>query len=139
MVGVTPSGSTRSPSSALMKLDLPELNSPATTSRNRPASWSRASRKRRRSSGVHVGAEALERGGQPLEQLLLAGPELLLPLRQDGAASQQSADHVDASVGDAYPDGIVIPPFDPVEVVGAACARQDVAGRANASSPIRNP
>ena len=75
-----------------MKLDLPELNSPATTSRKSPASWSRASRKRRRSSGATSGAEALEAPREPVQQLLLARPELLLPLGQDRPPPEQPAD-----------------------------------------------
>ena len=55
VVGVTPSGSTRSPSRALMKLDLPELNSPAITSRNNPASCSVASLNRWRSAACTSG------------------------------------------------------------------------------------
>ena len=39
VVGVTPSGSKRWPSSALMKADLPALNSPTTTSRKSSSSW----------------------------------------------------------------------------------------------------
>ena len=50
---------------------------------------------------VHVAAEPPERAGEPVEQLLLAGAEVLLALREDGAASQQSPDHAGASVGDA--------------------------------------
>ena len=43
--------------------------------------------------GLDVAAEARERRREALEQLLLAAPEVLLPLRQDRAAAQQSADH----------------------------------------------
>ena len=80
VVGVTPSGSTFSPSSALMKLDLPELNSPAITSRKSPASCSRASPEVAQVVGGDVGAEALQRGGQPVQQLRLARAKLLLPV-----------------------------------------------------------
>ncbi len=43
--------------------------------------------------GRHVGAEALQRGGQTIEQLAFPGAELLLPLGQDGSAAEQPADH----------------------------------------------
>ncbi len=54
--------------------------------------------------GVDVAAEPPERGGEPLEQLLLAGPQVLLPLREDRAASQQSADHGGVSEVRRYAD-----------------------------------
>ena len=41
----------------------------------------------------YVGTEALEGGGQALEQLLLPSANLLLPLGQDAPAGQQLADH----------------------------------------------
>ena len=47
--------------------------------------------------GLDVAAEARERRREALEQLLLPAPEILLPLRQDRAAAQQSADHDRAS------------------------------------------
>ncbi len=47
--------------------------------------------------GLDVAAEARERRREALEQLLLAAPEILFPLRQDRAAAQQSADHDRAS------------------------------------------
>ena len=50
VVGVTPSRSTRAPSSALMNADLPELNSPTTTSRNSSSRSSSAWRSWRTSS-----------------------------------------------------------------------------------------
>ena len=43
--------------------------------------------------GIDIAAEAAQRGGQTLEQLLLARPEVLLALREDRAPSQQSPDH----------------------------------------------
>jgi hypothetical protein len=40
-----------------------------------------------------IGTKALERGGQSLQKLLLANPELLLPFRQDPLSSQQLPNH----------------------------------------------
>jgi hypothetical protein len=52
VVGVTPSGITSAPISALMKADLPALNSPTMTSMNRETSCSPAWRIASRSSSV---------------------------------------------------------------------------------------
>ena len=59
VVGVTPSARTRWPSSALMKADLPELNSPTMTSRNSSSSCSSARSRVARSLGL---ASRLARG-----------------------------------------------------------------------------
>ena len=136
VVGVTPSGSTRSPSSALMKLDFPELNSPAMTRRKRPLSCSRASSKRRRSSPATSEPKRSERGGQPLEQLLLPGPDLLLALRKDAPPGQQLTDHLEPPGWSSTPHGLAVPalPSYLVASIGAypGCRISTVIRRAGA-------
>jgi hypothetical protein len=81
VVGVTPSGSTRSPSSALMKLDLPELNSPGDDQQEELVELRARLPEVAQVVGRDVRLESLQRLAQPLEQLLLARPQLLLALR----------------------------------------------------------
>ena len=79
VVGVTPSGMTGAPIRALMKADLPALNSPTMTSRKSSARLRMACWRSSRSSSVAGkaaidGGEALEDGGFGGEQVvLLAG------------------------------------------------------------------
>ena len=75
-----------------MKLDLPELNSPAITRRKSPASCSVASLKRWRSAAGRRGRTPPARGEAP-QQLLLPGPQVLLAVREERSPPEQPPDH----------------------------------------------
>ena len=87
-----------------MKLDLPELNSPATTSRKRPVSCSRASWNRRRSSAATSEPNRSRAVAKSLQQLLFPHPELLLSLGQNSSSRQQPADHGASGHGRQFSD-----------------------------------
>ena len=86
--------------------------------------------------GGDVGAEALEGGGQALEQLLLADANLLLPLGQDAPAGQQLADHFEPPGWSSTAAGVAVPalPSYLVASIGAypGCRSSTVIRRAGA-------
>ena len=121
MVGVTPSGSTRSPEQRVDEARLAGVELAGHDEEEEPGELVARLAEAAEVVGVDVAAEASERGGEALEQLLLPGPEVLLALRQDrrgGPAVSRSrwclretalpSRHRNSSVSNA------------VEVVGAA-------------------